>query len=192
MTTFIHLTQIQFTLRFDFIFFGENASDGRFVYLFVTCNFGPFRPIFSHGNDFKFLTQSQPFGTPLLLRTWRHDFLSIYQIITTFSRNNYCPRVYSCFSSHRLQSAELIDWFNSVLYSVVRTKFGNCWSEHLYLHLATFLSLKKQNFEMGSGLLKSVNLRGLPRICGELEYSKNRERLKSANFETAKIGDFLY
>ena len=29
-------------------------------------------------------------------------------------------------------------------------------------------------------------------MCGELEYFKNRERLKSANFETAKIGDPLY
>ena len=27
---------------------------------------------------------------------------------------------------------------------------------------------------------------------GESEYFKNRERLKSANFETAKIGDSLY
>ena len=46
------------------------------------------------------------------------------------------------------------------------------------------------DFEFFSG--KIVNLRGLPRITGELIYLKNRELVKSANFETANFGDPLY
>ena len=37
-----------------------------------------------------------------------------------------------------------------------------------------------------------MNLRGILQNCGELKFSKNRESVKSADIETADIGDPLY
>ena len=41
-------------------------------------------------------------------------------------------------------------------------------------------------------LKKSANLRGIPQNSGEWKFLKNRESVKSADIETADIGDPLY
>ena len=48
------------------------------------------------------------------------------------------------------------------------------------------INIGKKNF------IKTANLREIPRNCGELKFSKNRESVKSADIETADIGDPLY
>ena len=41
-------------------------------------------------------------------------------------------------------------------------------------------------------IIKTANLREIPRNFGELKFSKNRESVKSADIETADIVDPLY
>ena len=48
------------------------------------------------------------------------------------------------------------------------------------------INIKRKKF------IKTANLREIPQNCGELKFSKNRESVKSADIETADIGDPLY